>query len=431
MSDNKVLLFYILLVTFILSSVASSAEIDYTLGVGITSYDNINLVLEPTDTELARSIQGSLNILDNSDNLTSNIRSSFESINYNNNLAEDETTGRLFADALYIIKPNIFEWHISDIFTQTAIDQLAADSVNNRQDTNVFSTGPNYTLRFNPNNNLNINARGEDYRYEINAINNRRINTDIILLHQANSSLNYSITHEYEKVNFSNDVNNYDYYRNDLFLSSDYSFGSKTIELEYGITEINSKSFDTIDEYRYLLALDATRSSTSSMRLNISHSTSDTASDIMGLIETSVDDIEAIERFTASSDVFAEDEMNLVYNKEFHASHLLFDTSYNKIRYNQIFDNNNDQKSIIFRYTWNLHSLSTLMFDASSLKTHYVNQSPNREDDRNLYRLIYTYNTSRHMYFTYIIASEENDSNIDSNDYSDLRLSFTITYSSR
>ena len=175
--NYRYLIFF--LVLYSNSAISFAAKVNYNVDLSLTHYDNINQELNPPSDEWVEEITGRVMVRENSSKLVSNVNASLSALHYQNQQQEDAITGELYADALWIVKPKHFEWYALDVFTQTVINPLQSNTQSNRQDTNTFSTGPNYYIRINKLNNLNLEARAGRVTYSDTNEDNNRASTAV------------------------------------------------------------------------------------------------------------------------------------------------------------------------------------------------------------------------------------------------------------
>jgi len=209
---KKILLFIVLPIS------VDAADFSYSAGVLLATHDNINRlnplnplqVQDPIKRESSYTLRAGLSLADEAPDYSVSIDGNVRSTNYINNLAADRVSGDMVANLLWKIRPGQFSWILNDTFTQSAIVTLENDRPSNRQNVNIISTGPDYSMRFNATNKISFSARLESYRYESKQTNrdNNRGKFLARWTKQLNSRLNISINDEAESVKFSDNVFN-------------------------------------------------------------------------------------------------------------------------------------------------------------------------------------------------------------------------------
>ncbi len=406
----------------------SATEVNYSVGVTISKYDNLNLVQNPVQEETSESIIGTLSIVENTVNLVANLNASLRTTNYQNNQSDDENLGNLVANALWVISPGRYEWFVSDTFTQTLANTFSADTPNNRQNTNAFSTGPNFIWRINSRNNLNIEARAETTSFEssqtVTDADNNRVRIATSWEHQLQVASLLSLNYTTEAVNFDDEVSNTNFDRNDLFFRLIYQRGINTFEADAGITRLDIAN--TIDETRFRLSVLNTRTRTSTIQLEINRNLTDTASNLLN--QPSGNTVNTGSE-VSTADVFLDKTARIVYNKTLVSGSFNIDINKTINDYQQQNQLDQIEKGVLITGVWNVQRASQLSLTARYINSIYNNVS--REDDDYLYSLLYTYSARRHITVGLQTTAQERESSDPINNYNDFRVILSLTYSTQ
>jgi len=404
-----------------------AADINYYMGFSVANFSNFNLVQEPlAEDENAFSLNAGIRIIEDTANLFVNVDASVRSIKYANELAPDENVLNLLADTVWRIQPGQFEWVLTDNFAQTAIDTTASDTVLNRQNVNAFSTGPNYIIRLNPRNNIQLEARAENYSFEEN-LDNNRVSLAARLIHNVNSAFTVVFNDQAEITNFEDNVN-IDFHRNDIFLSVNYARGLNTLDAEYGISKISNDSAADFDEDRYALSFTNARTRSSSIRFSYEHLLSDTGSQILDLSFN--DSANDAANGTAANDVFVTDLFRFQHFSTLSTGSITFElnSSTTEYRLNPVFDEKIN--AAIISGVWNLRGADNILYNISYLQNEFLDPSLNREDEDKAVSLTYFHAIKRNLNITFEAERVDRLSTIDSESYEDLRFIMTLTYNS-
>jgi len=414
-----------------LSTNIYAAEVDYSAGVSLAQYDNVNLIPNPTQKETSVTLRGALSVVEDTATYSTNIDARARLINYTNDIAPDQNTGDMVANLLWKIDPGRFEWYLDDVFTQSAIDTLASNSPANRQNVNILSTGPDYTIRFDATNNLIFQFRVERYNYEINRDNNRA-SAAIIWSKQLNSRLNVSLNDYAEKVKFDDSVFNNNFQRNDIFLAVSYISGMNTLDAQYGTTKVINDIYNDSDYDRYLLAINRASTRTSNIRLSFENIATDTGSQILqtgpGISAGSATSGSGIT--SSSNDIYVDKTYRAQYNTAYSSGSYAIDL-FTRDR-NYMRQNNLDAKTTGAALTgiWNLATRDSVRYGLTYLNTLYLDPAYNREDDDYYYVISYDHRLRRTLRMGFSVRYSERNS-IDSNfDYEDITYIFNLDYTS-
>lgn len=424
MRNISIILIYTFLSVYTLK--IHAAEVNYSLGSSVTSYDNVNLVRNPTKQEIATSLWGALTITENTANLRYDINSRLQSTDYMNNQADNENLGRLSATSTWIIKPGFFEWYLNDTFTQTTIDPYLANTPSNRQNANALSTGPNYYFRFNARNNLNLEARVENYDYAEN-IDSNRASGAARWIYRADSALNLSLNYEFLKAMFTDSENN-NYNRQDTYIRADYHRHTNIFTMEVGGTRVNNENVEDFNNSRYMVSITNQRTRTTNIQLSYEHSLSDTGTELLdkGVFNVNNDTVE-----TTSNDTYLSDSTRMTYSNQTSYGNFSIDALYSDRTYTRQIELDNIYKAATITNIWELHRASRLVLSARLSDTFYSNLSPTREDKDSTYEISYYYSARRNINIRTRIASIKRDSSIDAFSYEDTQYMIGLEYLSR
>ncbi|MFK5893261.1 MAG: hypothetical protein QM504_08585 [Pseudomonadota bacterium] len=406
----------VILVALLFATSALAGNARYTMGASLTNYDNIKLVPDPLDSELAKSIIGTAQLTEDDVNLLLNLTARLQVIKYTNGQAEDRNRSQLVADTLWKIRPEHFEWYLADTFSQTAIDSFSAAAPSNEQNANVLITGPNYILRINSRNNLRFEARIANNSYD-NTADNSQLKGASRWLYDINSALRMSVNYESTKVKYDKDTNILNYNRSDAFFSLDYKKGLILYKIETGTTKIDYDRIGGTDVPRYLFAIESQRTRTSSLKLNLSRKLTDTASQ---LTYSSAVDLVNNPLLTTSNDTFVKDSVNLDFTEKTTFGNYWLSLNHTEDSYTIRKTLDRDINSISFVNTWSLRRSSNLAFKAYYFNTKYADPTLDREDKDYRYSLYYNYRAKRSLNLRFGVESIKRESTVVDQGYENL-----------
>ena len=422
--------FFHFLIIISACSQVKAADVSFGLDFILAKHDNVNLEPKstPVEDEWVSTITGTIEVIENSSNLVADLNASVSVFKYKNDPSQDTTDLDLTLSALWIVNPSRFEWLVENVYTQTLIDPRESDTQINREDINVFTTGPNYYWRLNSQHNINFEARYQNTYYNTTDGDNDRISTALGWVYRVNSSLSASLNAEFAMLDY-NDITLSDYMNSDLFVRLAYQRGRNIFAAEAGITNFDFETQEDIKGNRYLLSLQNQRTTNSDIFLEFSHSITDEATEILsdaqdpssgGTTPTSV-----------GTDIFTEDNINIRYNKTTNRFDFLAEIEDIKRDYvtQDEFDIHSFQVSI--QPTINFSQTASLDLEAMQIKTLYENSSPEREDVDTTYILRYNNSFSRNLSWSLSVETEQRESTVPLNDYEDNRILATLSYISR
>ena len=411
-----------------ISSDVIAATMDYNAMVSISHYENILRVNTPVDSELSESLRVGLMFSDDTADLTTELVAEYEVIDYRNNSVDDQNVGHLNSILLWKISPEYFEWYVSDIFTQTSIDSTLSDTPSNRQDANAFSTGPNYSIRFNQRYMMDLQLRYNNIYFEQSDYDNNRVTANVSMMYDVNSLIDVSLSLNSQAVDYDNNTINDNYNRYDLFARLEYIRGLNTVDIELGNTSIDLDNDSRINETRYRLSVDNRRSSNSGIQLQAIRQVDDTSSSLLE-VESSGADQYAIN--TSGSDVYTTTENRLIYTKAFHIGEFILSLYRTKVDYRELNTQDQDVKGVTVMNTIDTSRSSRVALGVSRLDIVYDYSVPDRVDSYSSYSIRYTYTARRNIDLDLGFESISNNSNSDVYSYDDNIIMLSLIYSTR
>lgn len=260
---------------------ALALEADYGLGYGAVLSNNIGL--RPTDeqAEWINMFRGLFSMQEVSDRLDARFFSRLEYRQYTQTDFENETLVGIDSSANWTLSPRRLTLSVQDRFTQVPILPDIAVSPFNRQDTNVFSAGPNLTLRLGRVNTAEFGGRYSNYYLEVSNYGSNRYSAYARLVRRISPITRVSVNYEPSWVDFGNNTINPDYARQDAFFNARTNRLGLDLSFDIGSTLI---SRDVARDVRGNLVrgtLTRQMTSDSSMTLSASDQFSDAGRDTL------------------------------------------------------------------------------------------------------------------------------------------------------
>lgn len=228
------------------------AQFDYTLSFGVEHNDNIRLAAEG-DEESQTSLRPSLGFsFDRAGAvLQANVYGIIDHRNYLGDERSDQTRGHLLGTVNWMMVPNRLTWSFSDALNVRPINELQADTPDNRQQTNVFATGP--TLFFD----LGRSARGQaelryidSYAEETGRFNSQRVSAALRGIKELSETSSASINLQGQRVEFDDSdalppiTQSPDYDRYDAYLGYSRTLTNVDLDLAAGYSQLRFEDVD-------------------------------------------------------------------------------------------------------------------------------------------------------------------------------------------
>jgi hypothetical protein len=417
--------FFILIVLIVFPFNMNAANVGYAAGLAFGKYGNINLVSQPTEGEYSQITRAGLTIFEDTSNLLVNFNADIRYIDYKKNLSTDETRGNILGNVLWRIRPGRFEWAVDNKFTQSIVNPLGANTPRNRQNINVFSTGPNFNIRINPSNNLVLEARAQRYSYEVNP-DNDRLSTAIRWLHNLNSAIIISLNNEGQITEFDVDSANSDFEQNDTFLGVNYERGPNILVMEYGKTSIKDKDID--DQGRYLFSFTNARTRTSTLQFAYTHRLTDTGSQVLQI--NPIEGTDGTPLNGVGNDIYVNEMYRMRYKKTFIGGDFGVDIFSNSLRYQRFSTLDEDSQGAAANVIWYLPRGNTIKFNLRRRDVEFKDPTVSREYNDTTLQAEYKYILQRNVDIRFMMVSLDRSSTIDGRSYDDLRYFVSLNYTS-
>jgi len=211
------------------------ADVEYELRVGVSRSDNV----ARTDTlEIEETIALAGLILDlqhDSRRVEASIVTDLEYRNYTDNTFDDEVVGSLSADLVLHLAPDVLSWVFQDRFGNLQTNPFQANTPENRQNINQFSTGPDLRMRIGSSTAIEVGGRYSSTRYEVSDIDNDVFGGRISLVRALSPRRSVSLNVTTDRFEYDNTALNSDYDRQAVFFGfeSEISRGSLIVNLGY------------------------------------------------------------------------------------------------------------------------------------------------------------------------------------------------------
>ena len=415
-------------IIILLSSLNNSyaTDLNYSLALENRYFTNVNRVNDPVSDEQLRTLAGEVSISESSSFVQADLRSSYRIRDYLNDLQEDENLAQLNANILWLAYPGRLEWLLTDVYTQVAINTLDRAIPSNRQDVNILTFGPNYFVRLNSVNTINIEGRLIGQSFENNA-DNKRVASAVRYIHNLNSHLNLALNIEGAVVKFDDPASDSSFDRNDLFFNALYSRGGSQIGIEFGYVDIDidSELIDKSTESRYRLFIESLRSNTSSLNLELSKNVVDRGSRIANSNEQAANGA-LLDSLENNLSIITNSALGYVINSDSVNVAISVSKQLNEGTVEQLFDSNSNGLNI--RTSWPATRGDLVALDINARNRDFVNQPIIRKDQDRTYALSYTYRARRNINLNYRLSSIELDSTDDNLDFKDKRFLISVEY---
>ncbi|HEY7639543.1 MAG TPA: outer membrane beta-barrel protein [Steroidobacteraceae bacterium] len=189
-------------------------------------------------------------------------------LHYIDNTFDDELNGGVNGALQLSFVPERFLWVAEDNYGQVARNRQLADNPNNRQDINVFSTGPELTLPLGSRTTFQLTGRWSDAYYEEGNQDSETVTGSAALIRQLSAATALSLNGSYSEVNFDEDQIFTDYKVEQAFLRLALTGARTTFTLDGGGSRLEQQGGASKSE-SVLARLDLTRQVGARSRLRL------------------------------------------------------------------------------------------------------------------------------------------------------------------
>ncbi len=405
---------------------------NYGISTTFGTYTNINRRPEPDNPQREKSIAVSpfISISEDSPALLLNLNARSNLIFFETPQNSDRNITNVAVSALIKPYPSQFEWFMSDVFTQTAIDALQSTGLSNRQDVNIFDIGPNFIFRLAPRNTMRIEPRIQNTIFEISGADNLRFIVGTTYAYELYSYFNFTLNYDFEKIDYEDQQRNINSVRNDIYFTSNYERAGDSYELEIGLTNLNFDGdlIETQDELRFRFNFERQLNRISNIRFLLNNSLDDVSRNLRNeLIPNPDSPVLNVD----SSDFFLNESMRLIYNVNYFSWNFNVETFFNSLDYNQQTNLSRNQTGLILGTNLVFSSRSSIGLALQYRDSTFDETTPvEREDIDISYSITYNYRLNRNLSISILVRDLERDSSLNNQTFEDTSLFFSLSYTS-
>jgi hypothetical protein len=223
---------------FLFAAGASAQETTFSISAGATHSDNIGRTAanEVSDTIAEAGLQFGLV---REGRLDTDVAVNLRYLTYLDDTFDDELVGGLSGALSYAFVPDRFMWVIEDEFGQSFIDPRDIETPANRQDLNVFSTGPTIVLPLGSRTELSVSGRWTDVNYEESDFDSERLAGLVALSRAMSDTSSLSLNLSSQQVEFDATGPNSDYDLHSAFLRYQARGARTTLDISGGMTSLD------------------------------------------------------------------------------------------------------------------------------------------------------------------------------------------------
>jgi hypothetical protein len=217
----------------------AESELIWSLEAGAEHTDNV--ARAPVDEESETVGVGRFNIAVDAvrPRLTANIGANLEYRDYVDEAFQSELVGGLDGFVSYAFVPERFIWVVTDNYGQIANQRTLADSPDNRQNVNYFSTGPDIILPLTGRTSLQLAGRFADTYYENTEQDSQSITGSLALIRRVSDISSISLNGSTTDIEYDDDAPFLDYRLDQAYLRWATATQRSTFSLDAGYTVVD------------------------------------------------------------------------------------------------------------------------------------------------------------------------------------------------
>jgi len=303
---------------FLLSNFSYALDSSFNYRLGVRYTDNSLLTEKNKKNELSLNALVGFAVADGFPNLIYSVNGSVNRTKYTNDTFAETTFYRLIGDLVWDIVPASFSWQVNNNLSVQEVDQLNRPLPTNKQQINIFSTGPSIIYRLNSINRLLIDYRFSDIKYEkkilITNVDNQREIYKAAIEHRISDGSSISLNYDVTAVNYIDDDVNNDFTGRTTYLLYNAVKARSTINLSAGVNKASLKTNSKVFESSfYSLNWDYQINNTSNLSSRYWRGLSDVTNDVSlsNYLNSGVVNVADLN----DSTIFTVERLNLLYTQ--------------------------------------------------------------------------------------------------------------------
>jgi hypothetical protein len=222
----------------VLSATTAAADATASLDVGAERSDNIARSATNEQSETTATARGALAMAVERPRLKGDIDADLRYRTYLDDSFDDELVGGANVDLTLALIRERFDWIVQDNFGQISQDRRAVETPDNRQNVNVFSTGPSITLPLGARTDLNVDGRWTDAHYEDSVQNSESREASIGLARKLSEQSVLSLYGSGSETEYEGDPLSQTFRIKSAYLRFETSGARTTLAVDGGYTEV-------------------------------------------------------------------------------------------------------------------------------------------------------------------------------------------------
>lgn len=218
-------------------SATSAGAATASFDIGAERSDNIARTPTNEQTEATATARAAFAMALERPRLKGDIDADLRYLSYLENTFDDELVGGASVDLEATLIQQRLTWIVQDNFGQVARDRRAVETPVNRQNLNVFSTGPDLTLPLGARTDLSVSGRWTDANYEGAGQNSESVDGSVGLSRQLSEQTALSLYGTAKETDYAGGPQFQTYRINSAYLRFAANASRTTLSVDGGYTE--------------------------------------------------------------------------------------------------------------------------------------------------------------------------------------------------
>lgn len=268
---------------------AVASTFTYNLGYRAEYSTNIYRVADERAAmwDLVNTLTGGFTYIQNSSTFNARVAGSAAYFDYYRDSFDTQNDLALDAYGELFFVPQVISWMAADGFRKVQIDPRQADLPTNRQNSNVFLTGPNAYLHLGPVDTLTLEARYGRSGVEGFDVDSERDFFAARWQHRLSTWSTLAFNYEFMDVDYENSILNNDFIRHNYFIRGNIRSARNDFVFDLGKTRIELARGAPIDNLLIRFAATRQLNSVSSLGVLYGREYSDTGAQLLPVEATS------------------------------------------------------------------------------------------------------------------------------------------------
>lgn len=224
------------------ASSSRATEPGYQVSVGVIETDNVQRVPSGGSSDTILEQEADFTWHEQRPVLNADIEADLSHLTYVPRAFSDEVIGNFIGSARVAMVPQYLFWNIADNFGQGVTDPAQAVTPQNRENINIFSTGPQALLPLSSVDILDLNGTYGRASYQDSPLNSQRFGGGAGFIHLLSAAAEISVNVHQERIDYSNNTLNPDYNLQEAFGHFDIKGQRSTLGIDAGYDRVTGLS---------------------------------------------------------------------------------------------------------------------------------------------------------------------------------------------